>query len=206
MTEQEWLACTNPRMMLVFLRNRASDRKLRLLACGACRSVWRLLSKASRRAVEFGEMLADGPVDETRRQAVLRGAIAAVCRFEGTAGECFMAADIAYRVAMNDGWYAAEWTLGNWPSLPDNLALVRDTIGNPFCTTSINPAWLTWNDGTVVKLVQGIYDDRAFDRLPILADALEEAGCDNSDILAHCRGPGPHVRGCWIVDLLLGKE
>ena len=56
------------------------------------------------------------------------------------------------------------------------------------------------------KLAQGIYDDRAFDRLPVLADALEEAGCTNAEILAHCREPGPHVRGCWALDLLLGKE
>ena len=58
---------------------------------------------------------------------------------------------------------------------------------------------------TVVQLAQSIYDDRAFDRLPILADALEEAGCTDAAILDHCRGPGPHVRGCWAVDLLLGK-
>ena len=57
-----------------------------------------------------------------------------------------------------------------------------------------------------VKLAQGIYEERAFDRLPILADALEDAGCDNADILSHCRGPGPHARGCWVVDLLLGKK
>jgi hypothetical protein len=57
-----------------------------------------------------------------------------------------------------------------------------------------------------VQLACAIYDDRAFEQLPILADALEEAGCDNADILAHCRGPGPHVRGCWLVDLLLGKS
>ena len=66
--------------------------------------------------------------------------------------------------------------------------------------------WLRWNDGTLVRIAQAIYDNRAFDRLPILADALEDAGCDNADILAHCRGPGPHVRGCWVVDLLLGKS
>ena len=58
----------------------------------------------------------------------------------------------------------------------------------------------------MVKLAQGIYDDRAFDRMPVLADALEEAGCYDADILAHCRQPGEHVRGCWVVDLLLGKE
>jgi len=70
----------------------------------------------------------------------------------------------------------------------------------------IEPSWLTWNDGIVLKLAQAIYGDRAFDRMPVLADALEEAGCDNADILAHCRERGDHVRGCWVVDLLLGKS
>jgi hypothetical protein len=83
------------------------------------------------------------------------------------------------------------------------VVIVRDIIGNPFHPASVDPPWLT---ATVVALAQAIYADRAFDRLPILADALEEAGCTDADILAHCRGPGPHVRGCWVVDLLLGKE
>jgi hypothetical protein len=86
------------------------------------------------------------------------------------------------------------------------ITLLRDVFGNPFRPMAVDPSWLTWNDGTVVKLAQGIYDDRAFDRLPILADALEEGGCDDADILTHCRQPGEHVRGCWVVDLLLGKE
>jgi hypothetical protein len=59
---------------------------------------------------------------------------------------------------------------------------------------------------TVTQLAESIYTDRAFDRLPILADALEEAGCDNADILAHCRQGGEHARGCWVLDLLLGKS
>jgi len=63
-----------------------------------------------------------------------------------------------------------------------------------------------WHTGTIAALAQGIYDDRAFDRLPILADALEDAGCTNADILNHCRQPGEHVRGCWVVDLVLGRE
>jgi hypothetical protein len=89
---------------------------------------------------------------------------------------------------------------------PKQLHLFRDVFGNPFRPVSVNTRWLAWNDGVVLKLAQGIYEDRAFDRLPFLADALEEAGCDNADILAHCRQPGPHVRGCWVIDLLLGKE
>jgi hypothetical protein len=88
-----------------------------------------------------------------------------------------------------------------------HAALLRDIFGNPFRPRpSVKPAWLTWKGGIICKLAQAIYDERAFDRMPILADALEDAGCDNADILAHCRSEGPHVRGCWVVDLLLGKE
>jgi hypothetical protein len=86
------------------------------------------------------------------------------------------------------------------------LMLLHDIFGNPFRPVSINPAWLGWNDATAVKLANAIYDEKTFDRLPILADALEDAGCDNADILNHCRSEGPHVRGCWVVDALLGKE
>ena len=85
--------------------------------------------------------------------------------------------------------------------------VLRDIFGNPFHPLPpIDPAWLAWGSGTVRKLAQGIYDERAFDDLPILADALEEAGCDQADLLGHLRGPGPHVRGCWAVDAVLGKE
>jgi hypothetical protein len=102
-----------------------------------------------------------------------------------------------------------------WPQQPPDreaacrrqFEVVRPYIlcifGNPFRPVAVDPAWLT---STVVQLAQGIYDDRAFDRLPILADALQDAGCDNDDVLNHCRGDGPHARGCWVVDLVLGKS
>jgi hypothetical protein len=76
-------------------------------------------------------------------------------------------------------------------------------FGNPFHPATVDPSWLT---PAVVVLAKTIYDERAFARLPVLADALEEAGCNNADILAHCRQPGEHVLGCWVVDLMLGKE
>ena len=81
-------------------------------------------------------------------------------------------------------------------------AVLRDIFGNPFRPVTADRSWLT---STVVSLAQGIYAERAFDRLPILADALQDAGCEHPDVLGHCRGSGPHVRGCWVVDLLLGK-
>lgn len=80
---------------------------------------------------------------------------------------------------------------------------LRDIFGNPFRPVVFDPRWRT---ETTVALAAGIDAERAFDRLPILADALEDAGCDHADILHHCRGPGPHVRGCWVVELVLGKE
>jgi hypothetical protein len=84
-----------------------------------------------------------------------------------------------------------------------HLQLLREIVGNPFRPVAFDPAW---RSPTVAALAGAIYDERAFDRLPILADALEEAGCDHPDVLAHCRGDGPHVRGCWVVDLVLGKS
>jgi hypothetical protein len=84
--------------------------------------------------------------------------------------------------------------------------LLRDIFGNTVHSVAISPSWLRWNGGTIRSLAQAIYDERVFTRLPVLGDALEEAGCDDLDILRHCRGPGPHVRGCWLIDLLLGKE
>ncbi|MDY3553014.1 hypothetical protein R5W24_002104 [Gemmata sp. JC717] len=80
---------------------------------------------------------------------------------------------------------------------------IRDIFGNPFRPVTFSPAWRTF---TVVALASGMYDSRDFTAMPILADALQDAGCDSADILAHCRGEGPHVRGCWVVDLVLGKE
>jgi hypothetical protein len=91
--------------------------------------------------------------------------------------------------------------------------LLRDLFGNPFRRPALQPEWLTWNDATVVRLAQAAYDERELPagtldngRLAILADALEEAGCTDPDILGHLRGPGPHIRGCWPVDLCLGKS
>jgi hypothetical protein len=84
--------------------------------------------------------------------------------------------------------------------------LIRDIFGNPFRPSPpLPPAVLAWGDGTVRRIADGIYKERAFDRLPILADALLDAGCDNEYLLAQLRSEGSHVRGCWALDLLLGK-
>jgi hypothetical protein len=120
------------------------------------------------------------------------------------------------------GFQESEWIYsGEWATIrrvyggdPAFYDVVLKTTGRllerlnaeNFRTFPINPAWLAWNNGTVVKIAQAICEEYAFDRLPILADAVEDAGCSNNDILPHCRSNEPHVTGCWVVDLLLEKE
>ena len=84
--------------------------------------------------------------------------------------------------------------------------IFRDVMANLLRPCSIDPTWLHWKDDAVVKLAQSIYHERAFDQLPLLASTLEHAGCDHAELLAHCRNGGPHVRGCWVVDALLGMK
>jgi hypothetical protein len=91
--------------------------------------------------------------------------------------------------------------------------LIGDLFGNPFRDVSIDPGWLEWNAGTVRRLAEAAYQEREVpsgtlspDRLAVLADALEEAGCGDAEVLGHLRRPGPHARGCWVVDLLSGRE
>ena len=81
--------------------------------------------------------------------------------------------------------------------------LIRDIFGNPYRSVAFDPAWRT---ETATGLALKMYDEKQFAAMPILADALQEAGCEQPEILAHCREPGTHVRGCWVIDLVLGKE
>jgi hypothetical protein len=89
---------------------------------------------------------------------------------------------------------------GQAGSIPQTL---RDIFGNPFRPVAFDPRWRT---SDVVGVARAIYDDKAFERMPILGDALMDAGCEDEQVISHCRGDGPHVRGCWVVDLILEKE
>jgi hypothetical protein len=209
MTEAEWLACEDPAPMLEWLRGKVSDRQLRLLACACCRRLWHLLTdQRSRQAVEVVERYVD---KQATAEQLHEAAIGAAHGADDTHGEGADVADTVADLTSRNAWEGARAAATMLPMLypaerPLQANIFRDIIGNPFRPATVDPSWLAWNGGTVPKLVQAIYDDRAFDRLPILADALEDAGCTDPDILAHCRGPGPHARGCWVVDLLLGKE
>jgi hypothetical protein len=119
---------------------------------------------------------------------------------------CFLVCDRAtWQAAERTAKCVAKWAESAEKKLAETFQLqtLRCVFGNPFRRVSIHPGW---RSGDAVAVTEGIYFDRAFDRLPLLADALEEAGCDNQEILDHCRCNGEHVRGCWVVDLLLGKS
>ena len=90
-----------------------------------------------------------------------------------------------------------------FPGSAEHAVLLRDIFGNPFRPVAFDPSW---GSSAALGLAWSMYESRDFAAMPILADALEESGCESADILSHCRGPGPHVRGCWVVDLVLGKS
>jgi hypothetical protein len=212
MTEQEWLACTDPTPMLEFLKGKASDRKLRLLGCGCCRRVWSILPDyPTRRIVEVVERFVEGQESSPTVGRLRKQATRADTRYLHPYNLAVRKPTVqsTERVLIGAARFVAweeEWGIREERRQAESAAqtfLLRDIFGNPFRPVAADPRWLT---STAVALARAIYDDRAFDRLPILADALEDAGCDNADILSHLRGDGPHVRGCWALDLVLGKE
>jgi hypothetical protein len=232
MTEPEWLACS-PRggdeqveAMLTFLGARLSRRKQVLLACASfylhrrkeeAEYPWELQAR------EVAERFVDGAatLDEVAR---VRAAVERELAddpyprdlMHNTLPDTGGKALNLLRLACGELGSLLEIPRGGLPyvrpfpfygSSPREEDLLRDVFGSPFVQAApVGPGWLSWNGGTVARLARGICEERAFDRLPILADALEEAGCHDESILAHCRGPGPHVRGCWVIDRLLGRE
>jgi hypothetical protein len=225
MTEAEWLASTQPEPMLEFLRGKANERKLRLFAVACCRRVWHLLvDERSRKAVEVAERFADGAATDQELEAAKHEAWEFTLHIVHEDEHFFHLEQIVLDAADAPAW-TAEWSadygcdyggcplrvvvatqraLGT-PEAKAQADLVRCIFGSPFRPGSLEPAIVQWQERDIMKRAAAIYEERAFDRLPILADALEEAGCTDADMLTHCRGPGPHALGCRVVDLLLGK-
>ena len=225
MDEARWLSETNLTVLLLHAEGAVGERKLRLLSVAYCRGLNELLGDVDRRALDVAERYADGEVSErTLRRAGerVRAEAAELSPFPFTPAARDVNAAVWCAVALPrrtcDSVQLTQAAAMRVQlaiqavRLPDEhernaywkhyADVFRDVAGYPFRPVTLHPRW---QSETVVALATGIYADRAFDRLPVLADALEEAGCDNRDLLAHCRGPGPHVRGCWAVDLLLGK-
>ena len=240
MTEKEWLECTDPQSMLGFLRGKASKRKLRLFLVSCSRLVWHRITNAimqtegktddpcydahgmareMRRAVEVGELYADGLALSRERESCINSldrltgtmqtTIHQVARLMGLTYNHFTATyglcrcTVLSKASLNVIETTEDWRCGLPLTALHQPGLLRDIFGNPFRPVSLDPSWLK---PSVLRFAQATYDDRAFINMPILADALEEAGCTNADVLSHCRSEGPHVRGCWVVDLILGKR
>jgi hypothetical protein len=201
---------------------KGSDRKWRLFACSCCRSMFATVrvNPWDVHAVAVAERYADGlaDLDELTHAASSTSSDWTAVFACAEAASAVGGASAAEHAAGNAAWEVGTWIAARADVDDDEhpiavaarseakavqSMLLRDLFGNPFRPVTANLAWLT---ATVVALARGIYDERAFDRMPILADALQDAGCDNADVLDHCRGPGPHVRGCWVVDMLLGKS
>jgi hypothetical protein len=192
-TEQEWLnRGVNFHDALAFLGPRTSYRKYRLFLAACARSHWPGSLGSSDHPASRLEHIADAgtPPWEYCPEGD---------RVWSRVFENYEPLNMAAPIVNQQ----SETQLAD---LATHWGLLHEIFGNLFRTSPIPSAWLAWNDGAIRKMAQAIYDERAFDRLPLLADALEDAGCDNADILAHCRSGREHVRGCWVVDLLLGKN
>jgi hypothetical protein len=209
MTESEWLACTHPKPTLDFLKRKASDRKLRLFAVACCRrATWLFRDTHSRDALELIDGFSDGSANNGEFWPLLnweaeiggeRGSQLLVMKVPAWWRITMALREVKYEVVTK---LAADLIKKEISEEAAQSDLLHDIFGNPFRPIALDPSWLS---STVVKLAQKIYDDRNFDLMPTLANELEKGGCKDNEILAHCRRPGPHIRGCWVLDAVLGK-
>jgi mannitol/fructose-specific phosphotransferase system IIA component (Ntr-type) len=230
---RDWLTCTDPIAMIGRLINagRAAERKARLFSCACCRRLWDLLrDEPDRRAVGVAERFADGLASAAELRLVREALEDLGWVREGHVGLLWVAGwyadpyggaqanagdpDSPAVLALATVLERAEAILDlclPWATalgLPPmaQAELLREVFPAPDSTGLVQPGWLAWNGGCVARLARGIREDQAFDRLPILGDALLDAGCDNEQVLAHCRAGRTHVRGCWLLDLLTDEE
>ncbi|OAI48351.1 hypothetical protein AYO44_07190 [Planctomycetaceae bacterium SCGC AG-212-F19] len=211
--EAEWLLARSPEAMLVYLLDKGSARKLRLLSCAVCRRIDHLLTDPrSRQALQVAEQYADKLVGEAELTAAFHGATAAV----EDAGQNWAAANSAHTVRLVSRGYDTEphdpihltecvadivgKRAGDFGEAERNAQgkLIQEVFGNPFRPYPAPSSW----PGVVIDLAQALYDGHG-DRL-ILADALEEAG--HTELAEHFRAEEWHPKGCWVVDLVLGKK
>jgi hypothetical protein len=212
MTEAEWLACTDPTPMLKFLRDKSSDRKVRLFAVACCRRIPSLFpDESSQKALDLLERFSDGRAKAEEFWSLLNMKAAEIGG-ERMSQVLVMGIPAWWRITMALQEIRPEVVTKLTVELLRHAKkgesifqsyLLQCIFGNPFHQIFQDPAWLT---PAVKGVAQAIYDERAFDRLAILADALEDAGCNDGDILNHCRQPKQHVRGCWVIDLVLDKK
>jgi len=228
--ENQWHQCRLLYELLALARPRMSDRQRRLFAVACCRRFEHLMADArSRAAVAVAARFADGGASEQQRfiaEADASEAYVAVRDIRlshqpaipwSRQAELFAQAAL---LSVTPGVYYAEDAADclRWGLLAANgwgceqaeesaqCGLLREIVGpSPFHEARVEPAWLAYNDGAARQLAFLIDREQAFEVMPILADALEEAGCCDERLLSHCREGGGHVRGCWVIDLLLDR-
>jgi hypothetical protein len=211
--EATWLTATAVDVLLKWLqksrKRRPTRRKLGLFACACAQRLGERIDEPTAAGLNLAERMAEGLATREEWRAYFRANDEPGGRTDYT-----HIAVWAVRVLEEGTWCVPETaarsvagyvrnTLGANEE-PEQCRLLREVIGNPYWKGSIAPDWLGSNGGLVLSLARTIYDERTFDRMPILGDALEDAGCVDAVILDHCRQEKAHVRGCWLLDLLLG--
>jgi hypothetical protein len=213
MTAEEWQTSLDPDNLLDAAKasKRLTARKARLFACACYRLVWDRITKDEiRTAVEMAEARADRRISQQeleRYRYPMTDPHDDVMNWLAMSVQSLAIANmrpnyVAWEVRSSTDNDVYRHARRGIPCRPQ-ADLVREVIANPFLLAAFDPRWRT---SDVLGLARAIYEDRAFDRMPVLADALMDAGCADEQTLGHCRGAGPHVRGCWVVDLVLGKE
>jgi hypothetical protein len=181
-------------------------RRKRLFALACCRKVWPWLDEPPcQHVVRNSELFADGLVNREQLETAVVGRFLALPDADREAHDqmrrCVTMTLIEGNVL---GLLPLAATLSG-TNFEAVSAIYHDLFANAFQPVTVEPAWREWNGGALVRMAQVMYDQRAFADLPILADALEEADCDNPELLTHLRSAGPHYIGCWALDMLLGR-
>ena len=231
MTEEQWRLSADPDIMISALRNVTSSRKWKLFGCACCRRFWHLMPEPNRRLVEVLERYVDGQATEDRWSSALRSRVSIDDTGWNTKSKTlesyvlYLAAEAVETLVMTIApiglpsavsealAYVAtpqtypketqEWHAVKRIEAAFQAELLRDVFGPLARPLPFHTAWLT---DEVRAIAQSTYDNQNYAAMPKLADALERAGCRNEAVLGHCRGTSPHVRGCWVIDLLLGKS
>ncbi len=213
MTEEQWLSCADPLQLLGWVQLK-SRRKARLLACAACRQAWcEIRDERCRDELRAAEQFADGGISHATLEAASWEAERAYEDSQKSARSEVLALYSAISLTVGDVVASdieaifratADLALFGKNATAAQANLIREIVGNPFRPCSFDVGWFTTD---VRLLAEWAYAANAFERMPILADALQDAGCDCDDILKHLRDPNAtHVRGCWALDRILGKE
>jgi hypothetical protein len=214
MTEAEWGACREPALMFMLLAQRVRPRKARLFAVVCCRIAWSAFrDQRTRNLIDVTERFADRTASRAEMRVAAKAALAAELEAarHAESQEGLAAWHAASAAAILSG--TGEWDAMDAANVSFKLAMVldrarqaeviRELFGNPFRPVERAAAWRTEQ---AVALAHAAYATRDFSAMPLLAEALQHAGCSETSLLAHCREPSPHYRGCWVVDLLLGAS